>query len=159
MEPAALLAAGIVGRPHGLDGGFHVARPDAELLSTAIPVVIAGVERRVTRRGGTDERPLLRLEGIDTREAVDALRGEAILVAREHAAPLEDDEYWAEDLVGLRVTDGDREVGIVERVRSLPSCEVLEVGDLLVPLVGDAVRAIDLEGGRIDVDLAFLDAG
>ena len=45
---------------------------------------------------------------------------------------------------------------------SLPSCEVLEVtregdgGELLVPLVGDAVREVDLEGRSIDVDLRFL---
>jgi ribosomal 30S subunit maturation factor RimM len=45
---------------------------------------------------------------------------------------------------------------------SLPSCEVLEVtregdgGELLVPLVGDAVREVDVEGRSIDVDLRFL---
>jgi 16S rRNA processing protein RimM len=44
---------------------------------------------------------------------------------------------------------------------ALPSCEVLEVArdgapDLLVPLVRDAVRSVDLGAGVIDVDLAFL---
>jgi ribosomal 30S subunit maturation factor RimM len=43
----------------------------------------------------------------------------------------------------------------------LPSCEALEVardggGDLLVPMVSDAVRAVDVGARRIDVDLAFL---
>jgi 16S rRNA processing protein RimM len=77
-------------------------------------------------------------------------------VDRTLAPPLEEDEYWADDLVGLVVVDGDREVGRVERVVSLPSCEVLEVGELLIPLVGDAVRDVDLAAGRVDVDLAFL---
>ena len=42
-----------------------------------------------------------------------------------------------------------------------PSCDLLEVGDerVLVPLVRDAVRHVDLEARRIDVDLAFLDLG
>jgi len=119
---------------------------------------VAGVARTVVRRSGTDAKPLLRLEGVDTRAAAEALRGEPILVSREYAAPLAEDEWWADDLVGLRVTDGDREVGVVERVVSLPSCEVLEVGELLIPLVGDAVRDVDLAAGRVDVDLAFLDA-
>jgi ribosomal 30S subunit maturation factor RimM len=43
----------------------------------------------------------------------------------------------------------------------LPSCEVLEVeragrGDLLVPLVTDAVREVDLDRRSIDIDLEFL---
>ncbi len=45
---------------------------------------------------------------------------------------------------------------------ALPSCECLEVErvggapDLLVPLVRDAVRAVDVRRRRIDVDLRFL---
>jgi len=133
-----------------------VTRPEPDLLAAGIPVVVAGVPREVVRRAGTDAKPVLRLRGVDTRAAIEALRGEPLWVDRSHAAPLEQDEYWAEDLVGLLVVDGDREVGRVDRVRSLPSCEVLEVGELLVPLVGDAVRDVDLAAGRIDVDLAFL---
>ena len=43
---------------------------------------------------------------------------------------------------------------------ALPSCEALEVErdgvELLVPLVRDAIRSIDLEARRIDIDLGFL---
>ena len=45
---------------------------------------------------------------------------------------------------------------MVARMVALPSCEALEVGDLLIPLVRDAVRSVDLEARRIDVDLGFL---
>jgi ribosomal 30S subunit maturation factor RimM len=48
----------------------------------------------------------------------------------------------------------------VSRLLALPSCEVLEVeraGEpLLVPLVSDAVRAVDLERRTIEIDLRFL---
>jgi 16S rRNA processing protein RimM len=136
-----------------------VVRPEPELLGLDIPVAVGGVPRKVVRRSGTDAKPLLRLDGVDSRSAAEALKGEPILVSREHVAPLEEDEWWADDLVGLRVVDGDREVGVVARVLSLPSCEVLEVGELLIPLVGDAVRDVDVAAGVVDVDLAFLDAG
>jgi 16S rRNA processing protein RimM len=58
------------------------------------------------------------------------------------------------------VVDGDEE-GVVRRMVPLPSCEALEVertggGELLVPLVRDAVRSVDVERRRIDVDLGFL---
>ncbi len=150
------IEAGRIGRPHGLDGSFHVVGPDPDLL--AGPFTVGGVERDVSRRSGTDARPILRLSGIDTREAIDALRGHPLLADRAAAPPLDEDEYWADDLVGLAVTDGDRTVGTVERVLSYPSCELLVVGELLIPLVGDAVRDVDLAAGRVDVDLGFLGA-
>ena len=65
------------------------------------------------------------------------------------------------ELAGCAVWDGERRVGEVRRMLPLPSCEALEVAraegdDLLVPMVRDAVRAIDMAARRIDVDLAFL---
>jgi 16S rRNA processing protein RimM len=82
-------------------------------------------------------------------------------VARSEAPELGPDEWWAEDLVGCTVHDGERLVGTVRRLVELPSCEVLEVeraagSELLVPLVSDAVREVDLERRAIDVDLRFL---
>jgi 16S rRNA processing protein RimM len=154
-----LLEAGRVGRAHGLDGSFHVTSPRPRLLTLGMPTDLGEIVRRV----GTDERPVIRLAGVETREAAEALHGRALLVALEHAPPLEPGEWWAHELEGLRVTDGDREVGTVRRMLELPSVEVLEVerpngSELLVPMVGDAVRELDMEGRRFDVDLRFLDA-
>jgi 16S rRNA processing protein RimM len=158
------LSGGRVGRPHGLDGSFHVTRPRPALLVLDTELRVAGTVARIVRRAGTDERPILRLAGFDGREAAERLRGEELLVPRAAAPPLEEDEWWAEDLEGCLVTDGPREVGRVRRLIGLPSCEALEVeragaGDLLVPLVRDAVRDVDTEARRIDVDLAFLGEG
>jgi 16S rRNA processing protein RimM len=118
--------------------------------------VVGGRRLAVTRRAGTAERPILRLEGCGRREDAEALRGEALMVPVEEAPPLEEGEYWARDLVGCRVVDGDREVGVVSRMVALPSCEALEVGDLLIPLVRDAIRSVDVEARRIDVRMEFL---
>jgi 16S rRNA processing protein RimM len=117
----------------------------------------------IVRRVGTDERPVIRLAGLETREAAEALHGQPLMVALTDAPPLEPGEWWAHELEGLRVTDGEREVGTVRRMLELPSVEVLEVerpdgSELLVPMVGDAVRELDMEGRRVDVDLRFLDA-
>lgn len=148
--------AGRIGRPHGLDGSVHVLDPVPALLGDGATVLLGGEPRRIIRRAGTDDRPILRLEGCTTREAAEALRGAALEVARADAPPLAEDEWWAEDLVGLRVLDGDREIGRVDRLRALPSCEVLEVGRLMIPLVRDAVLAVDLERGVVEVDGRFL---
>jgi 16S rRNA processing protein RimM len=111
----------------------------------------------VVRRAGTDDRPILRLRGVDDRAGVEALRGEDLFVERAAAPPLPAGEYWAEDLEGCIVVTADgRELGPVARLRPLPSCEALEVGDLLVPMVGDAVLSVDIDARRIVVDPGFL---
>ena len=131
-------------------------------FSFTAAVTVAGAVREIVRRSGTDQRPILRLEGCETREAAETLRGEALLVPRDSVPALGEDEWWPEELEGCRVHDGDRTIGVVTGVRALPSCEVLEVaredgGELLVPLVRDAVRAVDVERRDIDVDMAFLE--
>jgi 16S rRNA processing protein RimM len=157
-----LLHAGRVGRPHGLDGSFYVTQPRAALLDAGRVLLVAGHEQEIVRRAGTDARPIVRLAGCTTRAAAEALRGSDLHVPREQAPALEDDEFWPEELEGCTVHDGARAVGVVRALRALPSCEVLEVErpdapDLLVPLIRDAVRAVDLDARRIDVDLVFLD--
>jgi 16S rRNA processing protein RimM len=121
---------------------------DPDLLGDV--VLLAAAERRVVRRAGTDRRPLMRVEGIETREAADGLRGEALWVARP---PLAEDEYWAEDLVGCEVVG----VGRVVRMLEYPSCEVLETDDgSMVPLVRDAISSIDIAARRIELREGFL---
>jgi len=156
------LHAGRVGRPHGLDGSFHVTQANPRLLEEGVALRVAGEERRIERRAGHDARVIVRLADCGDREAAEALRGQDLLVARAAAPELDTDEWWAEELEGCTVRDGDRVIGRVRRLLPLPSCEVLEVersegsADLLVPLVGDAVRSVDTERGQIDVDLEFL---
>lgn len=106
----------------------------------------------VLRVGGTPQKPVARVDGVGSREDVEALRGTPILAD----VGLEEGEVWADDLVGLRVVDGDADVGVVERVLSYPSCEVLVVGSLLIPFVDDAVRSV---GEVVDVNLEFLGEG
>jgi 16S rRNA processing protein RimM len=143
-----LVTAGVVGRSHGLDGSFHVERPQHPLAHGTV-VQLAGRERTVERRAGTDRKPLVRIAGVGTREAVTALRGELLLVEQSLAAG----EWLAEDLVGCRV-DG---LGAVVRVIDAPSCDLLELeGGELVPLIGDAVRSVDLAARAIEIDRRFL---
>jgi 16S rRNA processing protein RimM len=155
-----LLNAGRVGRPHGLDGSFHVTRPVPALLVLGGQVRIGDRVRAIVRRAGTVERPILRVEGVDDRVSIEALRGAELLVARGDAPPLAEGEYWAEDLEGcVVVTPDGGELGRVDAMRALPSCEVLEVGELLVPMVSDAVLEVSLPDRRIVVDPDFLGVG
>ena len=132
---------------------------EVELLAGREDLVVAGRRVAITRNAGTAEKPILRLEGSGSREDAESLRGEALLVPLDQAPPLAAGEFWARDLEGCHVTDGEREVGVVERMVALPSCEALAVGALLIPLVRDAIRSVDLDARRIDVDMRFLGEG
>jgi 16S rRNA processing protein RimM len=152
-----LLHAGRVGRPHGLDGSFHVVEPAPRLLTLGAPIWVGERETEVLRRAGTDARPILRVGLAADRDAVEALRGEPLRAPRDAAPSLEDDEYWADDLVGCTVVAGDRPLGTVRQLLGYPSCELLELdGGQLVPLVQDAIVAVDLDARRIEVDGRFL---
>jgi 16S rRNA processing protein RimM len=165
-HPAGWLRVGTVGRPHGLDGSFYVIDPSPGLLTAGERIRVDGRELLVTRCAGTARRPILRLEGCSDRDRARALGGQELLVTRDRAPELETDEWWAEDLEGCAVRDATRSVGVVKRLLALPSCEVLEVSRtdvagereqlLLVPLVKDAVRGVDLERREIEIDLRFL---
>jgi 16S rRNA processing protein RimM len=141
--------AGRVGRPHGLDGSFHLTRPlEGALRDSAL---LRGSLVKVVRLAGTPAKPIVRLEGVSDRSAAEELRGEPLMVPASNV-PLEEGEYREKDLIGCEVVG----VGTVTGLLMLPSCEALQVGERLIPMVSDAVVSIDLEARRIEVDLEFL---
>ncbi|HEY4812550.1 MAG TPA: ribosome maturation factor RimM [Solirubrobacteraceae bacterium] len=154
--------AGRVGRPHGLDGSFYVTRPRTRLLTLGAALVVADQPTTIVRRAGTDERPIVRLEGIDDRNAAEAMRGSELLISGGDAPALGEQEWWAHELEGCDVVDGERLLGTVSKLIELPSCEALEVSPtgggevVLVPLVRDAIRGVLPAQRRIEVDLDFL---
>jgi 16S rRNA processing protein RimM len=124
-------------------------------------VRLGGRETTIVRRAGTDQRPIVRVDGCETREAAEALRDTDLVADAATAPPLPDGEWWAEELAGCRVLDGERVVGVVREMVGLPSCECLEVerpdgSELLVPMVSDAIRRVDVGAGEIEINLAFL---
>ena len=160
----AQLAAGRVGRPHGLDGSFYVTRAKPRLLAEGarVTVSVSGEELEIVRRAGTDAHPIVRLEGMRTREDAERLRGQELTVAAGDAPALGAGEWWAHELEGCEVRDGGRLLGTVSRLIELPSCEALEVrpaegGEpLLVPMVKDAIRSVSPDQRLVEVDVSFL---
>jgi 16S rRNA processing protein RimM len=162
-EPAGAVQAGVVGRPHGLQGAFYVNGALAQLLAVGSVVSVSERLYTVTRRAGTERHPIVALAGVGDRDAAAQLRGAPLMVARESAPALGEDEWWAHELVGCDVFAGDRPLGTVTRLVALPSCEALEVrraerasAPLLIPMVKDAVHRVQPGERRIEVDADFL---
>lgn len=143
---------GRVGAPHGLDGSFRL-EGSGPAPEPGMAVEVAGQTRLVERLAGSSSRRLVRLAGVADRDAAAAIRGAAISVALADA-PLDDDEWLSEDLVGCQIEG----LGAVTRVVEAPSCDLLEVGPdrVLIPFVRDAIRHVDPATRRIEIDRRFL---
>jgi 16S rRNA processing protein RimM len=156
------LTVGRVGRAHGLDGSFYVTRAQARMLGLGGHLTVAGRTAEIVRRAGTNKHPIVRLGGVGSRSEAEALRGEELTADMRDAPALAEGEWWAHELEGCAVMDGERLLGTVASMLVLPSCEALEVAPVqggavvIVPMVKDAIREVDPARGRIDVDAAFL---
>lgn len=104
-----------------------------------------------------DRGVLLRLDGVEVREAAAALTGATIAVPQHRLAELaEPDEFYVRDLVGCEVFSGAVSLGRVVEVHPGAANDALVVKDgdgreVLVPFTKDAVTALDVPGRRVEI--------
>ena len=96
-------------------------------------------------------RPAIRLDR-------PAPRGAELAVRLADLAPLEDDTYYAFELVGLAVVDdaGTALGTVVDVIPGVANDNLTLDDGTLVPMIEDAIREIDLPGRRIVVVQGFL---
>lgn len=99
-------------------------------------------------------RLVLKLSGIDDPETARAFQFEYLLGSSSFRPVLQEDEYLTTDLVGLEViqADGNR-LGIVQDVVAAPAHDILVVGKIMIPAVKQFVKKVDIENGKIVVEL------
>jgi 16S rRNA processing protein RimM len=150
-----LVQVGKVGRPHGIDGSFFVEGPsdDPARFAKGSTLYAAGEPAAVVvSKRGSGGRPVIKLD-----RPVE--RGTVLALPRETLPPLEEDEYYNFQLVGLAVEEeGGRVLGRVKDVLDYPANDVLELDSgVFLPLVEACVRQVDVGGGRIIVSVGFAD--
>ena len=147
----SLWSCGVLGKVHGLRGELYLnlAPGGLERLERGERFYVddegAGGPRpcAVTRAGGTDRRPLVRLDLAATRDEAIALQGRELLAAGGDLD--EQPHYRVGDLLGQPVrTASGRLVGEVCDVLETPAHEILAVrapdgADILIPLVDELV--------------------
>jgi len=158
------VVVGRIGRPHGVRGEVTVEvrtdDPDLRFVPGAVlrtdpadrgPITIAGVHWH----SGT---LLLRLEGVDSREAAEAVRNTELLVDVADLPEIEDpDSFYDHQLVGLsaRLPDGTvlGEIVVVRHeAQDLLVVRRGEGSEVLIPFVSAIVPTVDLAGGFVVVD-------
>jgi len=149
-----LIAVGRVGRPHGLDGAFIVERQsdDPARFRVGAHLVVGGIEAEVvTSRTVGGGRVAIKLD-----RAVE--RGATLEVRRGDLPRPEPDTWYVFELEGLHVEDETgAAMGRVTAVHPGTANDNVELDDgTLVPLIDDALVAVDVAGGRIVVRAGFL---
>jgi 16S rRNA processing protein RimM len=99
-------------------------------------------------------RPLLKLTGVSDVSAAEALQWEYLEAPALDEQDLEDDEYLVEDLIGMKVrTRQGEDLGVVEEVLDYPAHDILKVGEIMIPLIKEFVKEVDLDEEVITVEL------
>ena len=99
------------------------------------------------------------LDGVETMEAAEALRGFVITVSEEERVPLEENEYWLSDIIGSAiVTEAGEELGTVTEFMQTGSNDVYVVKDKrgklqAIPAVKSVVKSVDTLSRKITVCL------
>ena len=154
MTEDRLVPIGRVGRPHGLDGAFVVehASADERRWQVGATLLLDGEPATITatRRVGGRRRAIV----LDRR----AERGATLAVRMSELPAPGPDSYYTFQLVGLAVVEeGGRELGRVVEVVPGVANDNLELSDgTLVPLIEDAIHAIDVDAGRVVLVRGFL---
>jgi 16S rRNA processing protein RimM len=100
----------------------------------------------------------LKIEGIEDRNAADALRGLTVSVPYERLEALPEDEYYWEDLIGLAVvTEDGKPLGRIEGIFPTGSNDVYVCKsgrkEILLPAIDEVIRSVNIEAGTVVVRL------
>ena len=161
-SPGAV-SLGRVGAPFGVQGWVKVTsytEPVAGIADYPQWTLVQRGEAREVRvleakRAGS--QVAVRLEGIETREAAQALTGAEVQVERSELPPVGPKEHYLLDLVGLEAVNREgAPLGHVDGFLDLPAhpVAVLRAGKVerLVPLVPERLVAVDLAAGCVTFD-------
>ena len=158
-----LLVVGRIGHAHGVKGEVSVeVRTDDPDLRFADGNALATdpPERGPLTVLGTRShhgRLLVRFDGVEDRNAAEALRNTLLVIDSADAGEAGDGEYWDHELLGLvaETPDGTT-LGPVTDVIHVPGSPLLAVDvdgrEVLVPFVEAIVPEVDVAGGRLVVD-------
>lgn len=158
-----LVLMAVVGAPHGVRGEVRARAysDDPMALKTFSPLQDeAGRHYEVRSVRPAKNVVVMRLSGVETREAAEALKGTSLYIDRSRLPDdsLEDDEFFQADLIGLQVRDNaGKTYGTVQAVQNFGGGDILELADagkrsVMIPFSEAAVPEIDVAAGFILVD-------
>ncbi|NPA52157.1 MAG: 16S rRNA processing protein RimM [Aquificae bacterium] len=160
VDKEELVAVGKLHRTFGVKGDIRfelfppkMKLPDIFYLQTKDGVFIPVEVENISIKKG-----LVRFKGYNTKEKAREITNRFLFTHKSHLPPLEKNQYYVYQLVGLDVYQGDTHLGKVIQVDDrLPDVllviESPEKKTLHIPFINEFVKDVDLEKKRIELSL------
>ena len=100
---------------------------------------------------------ILKFKGYDNINDVERYKRCPLLVERSEAVPLEEDEYYITDMIGIQVTtDGGGDFGVLKDVMATGANDVYVIdhpsaGEVLVPAIKECILEVDIPGRKMKI--------
>ena len=149
------IEAGEIVTTHGVKGEMKVLPwvDSPDILCEFDRVRIDGTQYDIESCRIQKNCNLLKLKGIDTMEAAQAMRGKTVLLYRED---IDDEVIFAAELIGVEVFCDGEKLGEIAEVLDYPGNSVYVVKgeyEYMIPAVKQFVLSTDLEGNTMQVQV------
>ena len=149
------IEAGEIVTTHGIKGEVKVLcwLDDPEMLCDFERCCIDGREVIMEQVRVQKTCNLVKLQGIDTMEAAQAMRGKTMELYRED---IDDEVIFAAELIGVEVYTDGKCIGKIKEVLDYPGNSVYVVRgeyEYMIPAVKQFILHTDVDGNRMEVKL------
>lgn len=160
-----LLQVGVITTTHGVRGEVKVFPTTddparfKDLKNVILDTGKTQMELEITGVKFFKNLVILKFKGLDNMNDVEKFRQAKLLVTRENAVELAEDEYFIADLIGLRAfSDEGEELGQIADVLQTGANDVYVIkkdgcADLLVPAIHECVKEVAIQQGKIILHL------
>ncbi len=158
-----LLQVGVITQTHGIRGEVKVfpTTDDAKRFQDLEHVLLdAGKELlslEIENVKFFKQFVILKFKGYDSINDVERYKRCPLLVERSEAVPLEEDEYFIADMIGLQVvTDMGEDFGVLKDVLVTGANDVYVIehpvaGEVLVPAIKECILEVDISGRKMKI--------
>lgn len=162
---SAFYRIGEIARPHGVHGAVRVnpttddARRFRGLSEAYLELRGEHIPAQIRVHSVSESSVILSIDGYETPEQANLLRGAYLSVDKAHAVSLPPDTYFVTDLIGCRVTDTEgASYGTLTDVFETGANDVYEIahGRLMVPALKKVLSSVDVENKEIILDAEVL---
>ena len=158
-----LLQVGVITQTHGIRGEVKVfpTTDDASrfrdlkhvLLDTGKDTLSLEIENVKFFK----QFVILKFKGYDNINDVERYKRCPLLVERSDAVPLDEDEYFITDMIGMQVvTDQGEDFGVLKDVMATGANDVYVIdhpsaGEVLVPAIKECILEVDIPGRKMKI--------
>lgn len=152
-----MLRVGVIANTHGIRGEVKVfpttddAKRFQKLKKVYLDTGKEKMELEIQNVRFFKNLVIVKFKGIDNINDIEKYKGKDLLVTRENAVPLAEDEYFLSDVMDARVVTEDKEeLGIVKEVLQTGANDVYVVKtkegkEILLPVIKECIIDLDLE--------------